>query len=557
MFRFLGVLLVSGLGAVRGQTICPATPAYSICDITFDLPAQTPKDPELNAEFRGPSHRTFLLRAFPSGPNRMTVRFSPFEPGTWDVRISSSIEAFHDKGLQFQATPSDANGWIDVANVHHFRYTGGARPAHLWVGDSATEGQDRTAFESWANARVGAGVNHVRFRVPNGMDETAFAELDYRLGFLNAKGVIGDLVLVPPTGADREARQRFIRYILARYSARNVTWVMLDQFERYEHAHDLVRELSGYLDEDPFHHLRSVGAAVTSGPFADEKWMNVRSYGPGDWGVSAVEDQIFSNPAVTEVRSDSPDAFRHLLWNATMSGAYPEAAATDLAMTKFLGVWKQVFADTRYWDEEPFFDAEGARGVSLPDTEYVLYVEKPGPVTVHLERKHKWNGEWINPLTGEHTEIDDFKEDVFSGAPPDATHDWVLHLFREGHKESLKSYRFEARPVQLQEIEVDPAKVPYEIAKPGAESLGMSKAIPYATHLKKETRASRSMIYVWTGEVTADGEGYRVLGTGAAGEFGVPPNVIRHFPATLHVRVYGLNALGKLYSVDQNYAVNP
>ena len=535
--------------------MCPPTPAYSICDITFDVPANTPKNAELNAEFRGPSHRTFLLRAFPSGPNRLIVRFNPFEPGTWDVRISSSIEAFHDKQLQFTATASSSPGWIEAANLHHFRYTGGERAAHLWVGDTVPESLDIPAFEQWVSERAAAGVNHLRIAVPNRIEERAFDDLDARLAFINSKGITADLVLTPPAGADREARQSYFRYMISRCSARNATWVLLDRFETADRAHALLREMAGYLDEDPFHHLRTVGAAVTSAAFAEEKWMNVRSYGSADWMISDVEDQVYSDPAVSLVRAQTAEDFRHQLWNASMSGSYVEAATTDGAMLKALNVWKLLMADTRFWDEEPFFEVEGARGLSLPNTEFILYLEKPGPVTVQLENKHKWSGEWINPISGEHIDLGNIKSDSFSGEPPERTHDWVLHIYREGHKESLKSFRFEARTVVLQEVEVDPPKVPFEIAQPVLDSLPLSKPVNYAIRLKKETRASRRMIYLWTGEVSADDEGYRVLGTGAQGTWRIPANIIRNFPGTLHVRLYGLNALGKLYSIDQNYGV--
>ena len=554
MGRLAGVLLFFSM-VMCAQTMCPPTPAYSICDIQFDIPPNTPANAELNAEFRGPSHHTFLLRAYRSGDNRMTIRFSPFEQGAWDVRISSTIDAYHDRQAQFTATASASPGWIEVANLHHFRYTGGDRSAHLWVGDTLPDTLDRAALPEWIGERVKAGINHVRVRVPPTIDPQAFDELDSQLTALNTAGMITDLVLSASSNGTRESRQSYFRYVIARCSARNATWVLLDQFEKVDHAHDLLRELSTYLDEDTFHHLRTVGAALTSGPFADENWMNIRSYGSSDWAVSAIEDQVYAKPAVSLVQGPSADDFRHRLWNASMSGTYPQGVMTDPQMIKYLGVWKQLFADTRHWDEEPFFEADGARGLSLPDTEFILYVEKPGPVTVQLERKHKWNGEWLNPLTGEHTELNDFKMDSFSGSPPDNTHDWVLHIYREGHKESLKSYRFEARTVQLQEIEVDPVKVPFEIAQPAEESLSFTKPATYSVHLKKETRASRGMLYLWTGEVSADEENYRVLATGMTGTFPISPEIVRHFPATLHVRLYGLNALGKLYSIDRNYGV--
>jgi hypothetical protein len=560
MPRFPAILALLLPFTLPAQNLCPPTPAYSICDIAFDVPGD-PAGVELNAEFRGPSHKTYLVSAFPSGPHRLIVRFSPFEPGTWDVRLSSTLSQFHDKQLQFTATPSESDGWIQVANFHHFRYTGVAKegneggPAHLWVGDTLPDSLDHAGFERWASERAAAGVNHIRIRVPNSIDEPAFDELDARLAFINNRGIVADLVLTPPAASGREARQKYFRYVLARCAARNSTWVLLDQFERYDHAHDLLREMAAYLDEDPYHRVRTVGAAGTSGSFADEKWMNVRFYGSPEWAVSAVEGQIYLMPAVSEVRAPSPDEFRHRLWNAAMSGSYIEAAATDSTMVRYLEVWKKFFADTRHWDIEPFFDVDGARGLSLPQTEYILYLEKPGPVTVRLNQKHKWNVGWINPLTGERTELKDFKEDTFVGEPPNNAHDWVLYIDREGHKESLKSFKFESREVVLQEIEVDPAKIPYEIVQPVGDNIAFQKPVSYAVKLKKETHATRNMSYLWTGEVTADDEGYRVLATGPAGSFQVPANIIRHFPATLHVRLYGLNGLGKLYSVDQNFGV--
>jgi hypothetical protein len=517
-----------------------------------------PRDTELNAEFRGPSHRTFLVRAFRSFGNRLTVRFSPSEAGPWDVRLSSTLAQFHDKQFQITANPSDSNGWIEPANLHHFRYTGGAAlaaltPPHLWVGDTLPV-ISGTTLESWVTARARAGVTHVRMQVPNLMDEAAFDELDVRLALVNKQNMVADLVLTPPAG-DRQAREEFFRYVIARCAARNVTWVILSDFEKFPHARDLVREISSYLDEDPFHHPRTVGATVTSGVFADEKGMEFREYGSPDWRISAVEDQIYAKPAVSVIQAVSADEFRHQLWNDTMSGTYPEAVTTDPAMLTYLGVWKKAFADTRHWELEPFFDVDNGRGLSLPQTEYLIYIEKPGPVVVRLDGKHKWNVEWINPLDGQVIESKDLKDENYNGSTPDNSHDWVLHIYREGHKEGLKSYHFESRPVLMQDVEVDAGKVPFEIAQPAGDTIPAAAAVPYAAKLKRETKASRNMIYLWTGEVTADGEGYRVLGTATSGEFHVPAGIVHHFPATLHMRVYGLNGLGKLYSLDQNFGI--
>lgn len=115
----------------------------------------------------------------------------------------------------------------------------------------------------------------------------------------------------------------------------------------------------------------------------------------------------------------------------------------------------------------------------------------------------------------------------------------------------LKSYRFEARPIVLQEVEQDSQKVPFQVLEPAADTLPVAKPAPYAAKLKRETRATRSMMYLWTGEVASDGQGYRVLGTGSKGALQVPADIVKHSPAVLQLRLVGMNANGKVYSADK------
>jgi len=58
------------------------------------------------------------------------------------------------------------------------------------------------------------------------------------------------------------------------------------------------------------------------------------------------------------------------------------------------------------------------------------------------------------------------------------------------------------------------------------------------------------MMWLWTGEVAADGEGYRVLATGAKGSFTVP-DIAKNYPAVLNLRLYGMNGNGKVYALDR------
>ena len=64
------------------------------------------------------------------------------------------------------------------------------------------------------------------------------------------------------------------------------------------------------------------------------------------------------------------------------------------------------------------------------------------------------------------------------------------------------------------------------------------------------------MMFLWTGEVAADGQGLRVLGTGSPGEFAVPASIALNFPAVLSIHLTALNANGKAYSADRVVQLN-
>ena len=134
----------------------------------------------------------------------------------------------------------------------------------------------------------------------------------------------------------------------------------------------------------------------------------------------------------------------------------------------------------------------------------------------------------------------------------------MLLVAREGRKESmLKSDKFDSREVPLvQEIETNPQKVPYVIVDPSGNTLDAGKPVKFSAKLTRETRATRSMMFLWTGEVAADGQGLRVLGTGSPGTFVIPPSIAVTFPAVLSIHLTALNANGKAYSADRVFQLN-
>jgi len=565
-------------------------PIFSPCEITFELtgadsaahPAPY-RDVELRVEFRSPRARTFAIPGFWDGGATLRVRFTPNETGNWAGRVISNVAAWNEKQLSFAATESSAAGFVETANVHHFADSGpfaynSLKTPHLWMGQTVPHlnALSREEFASLAATRAKQKFNHFRvtllepevekaFKGPDDFDPAPFREIDRKLLSANQQGIAIDLSLAGPDNLftrlfpEPAQRRRFVRYAVARYGGLNMTWQGVDRFETYSDGRELMKEIGGYLNElDAYHHPSSCGAAITSSPLFDDHWMKYITYHSDDPQAGAIEHQIYAAPQVNDfgdgLSGDGAATFRKRLWNAWMSGQYPEATVPNEEAAHAMEVWYRFAAGTRHWDLEPFFDVDGGRGMCLPTVEYIIYVEKPGPVDVRLDDKHKWDVAWINPIDGERKELKDFKNEEFQGSPPDNTHDWVLHISREGHKAGmLKSYKFESWDIVMQEVEVSPDKLPFDVEKPAGEEFSISVQPPYRAKLKKETKASKKMMYLWTGEVNADGQGFRVIGTGPEGIFTIPPNIATRFPAGLHVRVMGINGYGKVYQADRNY----
>lgn len=554
------------------QTICPPTPTYSPCDITFDIPATAGADFDLHAEFRSPSANTALANAFHEGGNRWTIRFTPTEPGKHTFRVTSSIAALDGKTGELTATESDKKGWLRAANVHHWALVEGTKlTPHLWMGFIVPdfESMSQANWKTLIDRRAAQHFNHVgitlvdqgsagRFQAPE-----FFRDAEEKIRYANQRGIIVDIAFFGADGLmnrllkSREERQKWFTVALSRLAPFDVTWQGLENWESYDNGRELLKEISEYLTNlDPYKHTRSTRASIASGALTDDGWLRYRFYRTGDDQIGAVDQQFYKYPAVNDFGSGVTDAdtFRRRLWNSTADGEYPETVIPNEQAATFMKNWYEFMADNRHWELEPFFDVTNGRGVALQGVEYIIYVEKPGEVTLNPE-KQSYEVEWFNPATGEVTLAKaKSKGETFTTEPPDNSHDWVLHLERSGHKNSmLKSYYFDSQEIVMQEIEGDPEKVPFEIVQPSGDSISLSLPARFEVKLKRQSKALEKMMYEWTGEVTASERGARVIATGPSGTLQIPANITADYPAAIHIRLTAVNGLGKAYILDRNY----
>jgi hypothetical protein len=546
-------LAACALPALAQLPSCSA-PLWSPCDLVFPLqPGENSAALEFRAEFRSPHRDTRRIPGFVDG-DRIVVRFTPDEAGEWDYRVTSSLARLDGQLGKTSGTASNAPGFLRAANMHHFQ-TANLQP-HLWMGSEVENfaAIPRVDFEAMVGARATEKFTHLRVTLDASTDLREAAD---RIRVIHDRGLVTDLAFAT-LPADRRERERVLTEAIARFSAYNLTWAGVTAFEKIANARAVMGEMGDFLARnDPYKHPRTTLAEVSSFGLAEDGWMDLVSYGTPDPNVGAVERQSARTPSVnTGVRS------RADLWNATMNGHYPSSGAG-----REFSAWFDFISTTRYWEMQPFFDVTGGRAIAVRDVElgasdmidaveYVVYLEKPGPVEVRVQ-KQKYDVFWIDPATGQRVKGKEFKEEVFKGTPPDTAHDWVLHLSREGHKEELrKSYKFESRPVRRQQPEMDTKSIPFEVEQPAGE-ISLRSGAPYRLNTLRSTRATQQVLAVWTAEPTTGGEGGRVVGTGTEGMLKLPAFLANRAPAVMSLRVSILNANGKLYVLDRVFRVVP
>ena len=587
---------------------CPNAQTIRACDLVFEMPeAEAARfgnpylEVNLQAEFRSPKYRTFLMPGFWDGGRRYVIRITPVEPGEWIYRVTANVKAWDGQRGQFQAAESNDPGFLRPANLFHWSYTEKRQP-HQWMGDTCYTFPwiDRAVFDQIVTKRSEQKFTHMRglvmhpdgtkyrkaFLSPDQPNVEHFRELDDRVRALNDKGMFVDLVLAGDQNhlakvfPEWKQRERFLRYMVARYAPFKITWQGVQEFEEYADGRALLKEIGLFLKKtDPYDHPRSTHTTRTTAPLLSDGWMTHLLYQTSDDQIGAIERQVAYVPRINaEFAYEDSGAgkshphhvdaatFRKRLWNATMNGQYPtygntgtyggrafavDAKYLEAPGAKAMADWFEFMSRTRFWELEPYFDIDGGRALYLAGVEYIVYLEKGGPVEVVTEKKG-YKVYWFNVETGEMTaEKKDYKGERFAGTAP-GTGPWVLHLSRDGRKESMgNSYYFESRRQFVQDVESNAQRVPYEMVEPRADELPVGKPVKYALKLKRETRATSNMMYMWTAEATADGQGYRVIATGPSGEFTVPKSIAKSYPAVLNLRVYGMNANGKVYAIDR------
>jgi len=579
-------------------TVCDSAPVYEPCEVTVELSeADITAHPkpyasvELRAEFRSPKGgSTKVMRAFWDGARKLRIRFAPDFEGRWDLRLISNIPTIDKKIFSFQAAPARTPGFIEAFNSRYFRYNAPETP-HYWMGFTSL-GFSNMPWETFTNlvdSRAQQKFNHLRGLVLGDSDSAKtvladpdqpavnhFRELDRRIEYLNSKGIVADLLF---GGADneladllprRDQRERYVRYVVARYGAYNITWQGLEEFESYKDGRGLLREAMGLVQRlDPYQHPRSTHTQATSSPLIDDGWMTYITHQGASDSLAVIDYESHLLPVVNAgvggEGAINSDELRKRMWRVAIRGSYPTySGSADVGVQAATNLF-DFFGQTRYIDLQPYYRLTGGHALSLQyidvfdeakGVEYVVYMEEPGPVDL-LVPKNDYDVSWFNPIDGSWLdEKKKFKGDRYRGSPPDTNHDWVLYVRREGKKESFnKRYYLEARRVVPKNVEARPAELPFEIQLPDQQKLVAGETYDFNATVTKSTEAAKQMAWLWIGEVSGSGRFARVIATEQFGRFQIPSSLTDRYPATFSLRLLGVDGAGRLYEGFRSFTL--
>lgn len=480
------------------------------------------KDLTAWAILRRPDGKEWRMPLFWDGAAVWTLRVSPEMIGEWSYSIHCPDPGLNARTGSFRCVASNRHGSIQPMRDHplHFQYQDG-KP--FWFfGEKAWRVFQRDRAEKLDHA---SAMHHVDVRAEQGFNylhtelagtggltsggneggemfldagkeviNPAFCqEVDSRLRHINEKGMICGMVLLYARGdpcwkslPDDEARLRFARYVVARYAAFDIVFLVAGEWHFMAKQPDLFRTIGREIRKtDP--HGRMIGihpgpesVGISSQEFAGDDWMSFGEYAQAYFAPHAREatdadrdslrqfivaarkhnkpvvnaeyayylrDQDYDG-SVDKPHSHTRDSFRRASWAIAMGGGY---FVTGFGTTYFggrrevgpflvdnprhqdavsdLGHLHTFFTALPWWVLEPhdeWVTTNGGYAYCLADAgkTYVIYVAG-GKGTTLKTAGGAYSVARYDPRTGQSTELPAPTGEVVQLVAP-GPQDWVF-----------------------------------------------------------------------------------------------------------------------------------
>jgi Domain of unknown function (DUF5060)/Protein of unknown function (DUF4038)/Domain of unknown function (DUF5605) len=355
---------VSGV-AVAAESAHGTVPKWEV----FELALQGPStgnpfvEVEVGATF-ALGHRTVEVDGFYDGGGAYKIRFMPDEEGEWSYTTRSSVDALNGKVGRFECVRAlaGAHGPVKVRNTHHFAYADGTpyfpfgTTCYAWVHQD--ENLQRQTLETLRTSpfnkirmcvfpksyeynhnepalypfeRSADGVSN--FARPN---PAFFVHIEERIADLRKMGIEADLILFHPydrwgyATMSAEADDRYLRYVLARFSAyRNIWWSLANEFDlmKAKSVGDFDRFFHIVEQHDTVSHLRSVHYSVVMYDYS-HPWVTHASLQNYDFAAAAGWLRAWRKPIV----------FDEIMYEGNLNKRWGNISGEEMVRRFWLGV---------------------------------------------------------------------------------------------------------------------------------------------------------------------------------------------------------------------------
>jgi hypothetical protein len=325
-----------------------SVPLWGRWEQSFDAQSPATPDTQLAVELTSPSGRIFSVDGFWDGDTTWRVRFMPIETGNWryKTRSTPSVQGLDGKIGSFTCERQNGNsrfrqhGAVRVAaNGRHFQHADGT--PFFWMGDTVWYGAILSSEPDWNTYladRASKKFNVVHFNVvaprngvaadengevsfdgaerleipPSRLDRLVnkglklvglneakpirinprfYQRLDKRIDAVNSHGLLAAVVLtwgLRPEDSGNALPEsevvRLIRYLVARYGANHVVWILTGDTTYAEASGERWRRIGRTVFAERPHapvstHPNSLRWPWSS--FHDEKWLDFLIYQSG------------------------------------------------------------------------------------------------------------------------------------------------------------------------------------------------------------------------------------------------------------------------------------
>jgi PKD repeat protein len=262
--------------------------------------------------FNRPGGGTRTIPMFWDGGATWRVRFSPDATGTWSFTTSSGDGGLNAKSGSFNCVASSGKGGIRLRSSapYHFEHQDGSPfwffGDTMWrAGESdSSENLSRSTVFHYVDVRAAQGFNYVHSNMGKSaasneggtiwdgaagqkVRPSFFQEMDTRVNYFNSKGITVGYMLAWAQDWDdygEPERLRYARYVVARYSARNVVFIVSGEYNETLTAADY-RKIGQEIEAtDPHQRMTAIHSTGAVETFANDAWMDFGDY-----------QQIYSN----------------------------------------------------------------------------------------------------------------------------------------------------------------------------------------------------------------------------------------------------------------------